>query len=280
MDATQSRLNWLTRRRTLAMTLTLIAVAITAALVQYVDDRLGDTSTTTGWTLLASTASLYLLGIRKRHPYRRLGPVAGWLQWHVYTGTFASVVFLMHIGWPVQGWFESTLAAMFCFVAMTGVALGILSRTTPKKLAAIKQDYRLEQIPQLQLVLAREAHQIAIDSVAIGEGATLTEYYQRRLLPYFHQPRSCLYNLLPNGIKRRRLVHELKGLDRYLADQGRQKSLGLLEIVQAKDDLDYHAALQSRLRLMMALHVALTWALALMIAVHVVLVYRFQGTLQ
>ncbi len=75
------------------------------------------------------------------------------------------------------------------------------------------------------------------------------------------------------------MLRELTDLDRYLAEQGLQSRQQLATMVQAKDDLDYHYALQTRLRLMFAMHTALTWTLAILIAVHVVLVYRFQGTL-
>lgn len=279
MDATQGRLTSLRRRRILSLTFTLSAVAATALAVQACSNQLGDTSTLTGWTLLVATAGLYLLSLRKRLPQYRLGPVAGWLQMHAYMGSFASVVFLMHIGWPIRGWFEWLLAASFVFVAGTGILLAAMSRSLPKKLAAIKQDYRLEQIPQLQASLAHNAHQLALSSVGAGEGATLAEFYQRRLLPYLHNPRSALYRLLPNGFTRRQLLRELSDLDRYLADKNLANRQQMGAIIQSKDDLDYHFALQTRLRWMFAFHVALTWSLVLMIAVHVVLVYRFQGAL-
>ena len=83
--------------------------------------------------------------------------------------------------------------------------------------------------------------------------------------------------MIPTGYTRRQLLRELNDLDRYLAYQGLQSRQQLTTMVQTKDDLDYHHALQTRLRMMFAMHIALTWSLAVMIAVHVVLVYRFQG---
>jgi hypothetical protein len=269
----------LRQRRLLAMTLTLLAVALTALAVQWTRNRLGDESTLTGWTLLASTAGLYLLTARKRMIARRLGPVAAWLQLHMYMGTFASVVFLMHIGLPIRGIFEVWLASCFVIVAVSGIALGFMSRSMPKKLAAIESDYLLEQIPALQFSVARDAHQVALASASLGEGATLAEFYQRRLLPFFQAPRSLVYRLVPNGITRRQLLRELNDLDRYLAERGTESRQRLVTMVKSKDDLDYHMALQTRLRMLFVCHVSLTWALALMIGVHVVLVYRFQGSM-
>lgn len=267
------------QRRLLAMTLTLLAVGITASTVQWARNRLGDESTLTGWTLLVATAGLYLLTARKRMIARRLGPVAAWLQIHMYMGTFASVVFLMHIGWPIRGVFETWLASCFAIVAVSGIVLGAMSRSTPRKLAAIEKDYLLEQIPALQFVVASDAHQVALASASLGEGATLAEFYQRRLLPFFQNPRSMLYRFVPNGITRRQLLRELNDLDRYLAENGTESRQRLVTMVKSKDDLDYHMALQTRLRMLVVGHVALTWALALLIGVHVVLVYRFQGSM-
>ena len=266
-------------RRTLSLTLTLLAVGLTATAVQAVRDRLGDTATTTGWTLLTATAGLYLLSLRKQLSHARWGYVASWLQVHVYLGTFASIVFLMHVGWPVRGWFEIALASCFAIVAASGIGLGLLSRQTPRKLAALAIDHRPEAIPSLRAHIAREAHAVALGSATLGEGATLAEYYQRRLLPFFQAPRSWMYHWLPSGIERRRLLRELDDLERYLAEAGSARRAQLAVMVVSKDDLDYQYALQTRLRMCYALHMALTWALALMVGVHVVLVYRFQGAL-
>ncbi len=266
-------------KRLMAATVTLCAVVATVFAVDWTRRRLGDESTLTGWTLLIATGGLYLLTVRKRLIRHPLGPVSFWLQMHIYMGTFASIIFLMHIGWPVRGLFESLLAACFAIVAGSGILLGFLSRSTPRKLAAIERDFPLERIPVLQSAVARDAHQIALDSSNFGEGATLAEFYQRRLLPFFQLPRSLPYRLIPNGVKRRLLLRELNDLDRYLAQQGIASRQALVAMVKAKDDLDYHQALQFRLRLMVAFHISLTWTLALMIGVHVVLVYRFSGAL-
>lgn len=266
-------------RRWLATCVTLIAVAITLSMLKRTDESLGDTSTLTGWTLLFSTCGLYLLGLRKRWIALRCGPVAAWMQMHVYLGTFACAVFLMHIGWPVRGLFEGILAATFVVISLSGMGLALLSRLTPRWLAAISQDYRLERIPSLQARLAANAHRVAIESAQLGEGATLSEYYQRRLLPFFQSPRSLLYILSPGGRRRRQLLRELDDLDRYLDAGGVENREELAAMVREKDNLDYHRALQTRLRWLFSLHVALTWALALMITVHVILVYKFQAVL-
>ena len=252
--------------------------ALTALGADMVSRRLGNPSTFTGLILLLATASLYLLE-RKQNIRRQWGPVASWLQVHMYVGTFACCVGWMHVQWPIRGPFEQCLAACYACVALSGLGLAVLSRWTPRRLASIALDYPLEQIPALQLAVAEDAHRVAIASSQTGEGATLAEYYRLRLLPFFRMPRGWLYRLLPTGSKRRQLLRELEALDRYLATAGIDRRRQLSLMVQSKDDLDYHAALQRRLRLLLAIHVALTWSLAIMIVVHVVLVMRFSGAL-
>jgi|LakMenEpi03Aug12_release.lakeMendotaPanAssembly.Ray.scaffolds.fasta_scaffold01613_25 hypothetical protein len=269
----------LTRKRMRLLAVTMAAVALTALAVDWISRRLGDESTFTGIVLLLATSSLYLLSIRKRMVTYRVGPVAAWLQWHVYAGTFTSLVFLMHIRWPVRGPFELCLASCFIFVAVSGFALGVLSRLTPLRLSALRQEHALEQIPALQYAVAEQAHRVALGSTKLGEGATLSEYYQRRLLPYFQTQRSWLYRLLPTGGRRRQLLLELADLDRYLASSGLDCRHQLSTMVQSKDDLDYQLALQSRLRWLFKVHVALTWSLVILIAVHVALVLGFSGKL-
>lgn len=269
----------LASKRLAASLATLFAVCLTVGGIVYADRNLGDSSMVSGWSLLAGTIGLYLLSLRKKFAGRRLGRVAVWMQMHIYMGTFASAVFLMHIGWPVRGVFEQCLAGVFCFVAVTGVLLTYLSRTTPKRLAAISQDQHLDRIPALIQCVAADAHQAALQSTTHGEGATLAEYYQRRLLPYFRTPRSIAFCLVPSGVRRRQLLRELDDLDRYLGDAGKSSRSGLTIAVKAKDDLDYQFALQYRLRLFFVFHISLTWSLAILVAVHVVLVLRFQGAM-
>lgn len=279
MAAIQSRVTFLRLRRGVAMIFTLLAVWITWILLESVRRSLGDPAMTTGWTLLASTLGLYGLGLRKRLRPRSLGNVAAWLQVHTYLGIFALVIFCWHVGWPVRGLFEGALASVFLFIAVSGGVLIWYSRRIPKQLAALKCDYRLEDIACLHAELATAAHNVAIESSDAGSGATLAEYYQRRLIRFFHAPRSLFYRWVPTGVKRRQLLCELDDLDRYLNVEGCAYRRQLSALVIKKDDTDFHRALQLRLRFLVTAHVALTWSLLLLIVVHVVLVLRFQGAM-
>lgn len=279
MVAIQSRLNFFRTRRLLACTATLFAVAITMLALERVSQWLGDPAMTSGWTLMTSTLGLYGLGLRKRMISRPLGRVAGWLQVHTYLGLFALCVFFLHVGVPVRGRFEVALAAMFLFISVSGGVLMWYSRRVPKLLSSVKRDIRFEDIPQMQSQMADEAHQAVLLSAESAAGATLADYYQRRLLRYFHSPRSWIYRLVPTGHKRRQLLRELDDLDRYLDEKSLPFRQKLSALVISKDDTDFHRAMQQRLRWLITCHVAFTWSLLVMIALHVVLVMRFQGAM-
>ena len=279
MVAIEGRLASLRWRRAAAVALTITVGIVAWAALDAVRRSLGDVAVASGWTLLASTLGLYGLAARKRSHRSALGPVAAWLQVHTYLGCFALLMFFCHVRWPIRGAFEFALAAMFLFISLSGIVLIYLSRRIPKQLAAVKVDYRLEDIPAVQADWATEAHSVALRSSGTGSGATLAEFYQRRLLAFFHSRRSFGYRCMPTGSTRRQLLRELEDLDRYLDAGGKELRQRLAELVVAKDDTDFHQALQLRLRWWVIGHVALTWSVLLMIAVHVVLVLRFQGTL-
>lgn len=279
MVAIQGRLTFLRLRRLVASAVTLVVATIMWLLLEQVRRNLGDAAMASGWALLISVVALYALGMRKRWYRPWLGPVAAWLQFHTYTGVFAFIVFCMHVGWPVRGIFEIALAATFVFISASGGWLLWQSRRVPRLLSAIGRDYRFEDIPIVQSELAAEAHRLVLQSTRSSAGATIAEYYERRLLGFFHSRRSWLFRCLPTGVKRRQLLRELTDLNRYLDSQSLGFGQQLAELVVRKDDTDFHRALQSRLRFLVACHVALTWSLLLMIVVHVVLVLRFQGAM-
>ena len=52
---------------------------------------------------------------------------------------------------------------------------------------------------------------------------------------------------------------------------------GFIKLIQAKDSLDYHRAMQGLLKGWLFVHIPLTYAMLVFIFVHVVLVHAFRG---
>ncbi|MFO1065303.1 MAG: hypothetical protein U0892_15665 [Pirellulales bacterium] len=281
MASIQGRIVSFQARRLFSLTITAAVICTAAAAFVWIETSMYDKAIASGWTLLVSTAGLYGLSLRKRWAGGRRIPMAAWLQFHSYLGTFALAAFCLHVRWPIRGQFELALGAMFLFVSLSGIFLLVLSRRMPRLLSAVKSDARLEDIPRLRAELGDRVHDhLALDASQLGEGAALAELYEHRLLKFFHSPRSLWYRTFPNGHTRRRLLRDLEDMDRYLDPQGRSTRQVFSELVIRKDDLDFHQAIQRRLRNLVTLHTAFTWSLILMIAVHVVLALEFQGAMR
>jgi hypothetical protein len=76
---------------------------------------------------------------------------------------------------------------------------------------------------------------------------------------------------------RKRLLAELTGATRYLSDDERKTAEELFALVRRRDDLDYHEALQWRLRAWLFVHIALTYPLLTAAALHAWLAHVFYG---
>jgi hypothetical protein len=76
---------------------------------------------------------------------------------------------------------------------------------------------------------------------------------------------------------RKRLFVELGEVSRYLSDAERETSEKLFALVRRRDDLDYHEALQWRLKMWLFLHIGLSYPLLLLGCVHGWLAHLFGG---
>ena len=130
--------------------------------------------------------------------------------------------------------------------------------------------------PALRLQLAHEARQTAMGT--LGGTEVIPRFYLNQLLPFFEKPRGLRYALFPSGRRKRQLLGELQGLERYLSVDQRPVGRRLASIVQKKDDLDYHHALQGRLKLWLFLHIGFTYSLVAISVLHGILVHAFSGS--
>lgn len=265
------------RRRIRHLLLFVIVLSLLALLVWSQHQSLGDTGFSTGYLLLSAVTFLSLYGLRKRLSFLRgLGSSSTWMQLHIYVALGAVAVFLMHIGFRIpQGRLEQVLAILFVGVSGSGVWGLYITRVYPRRLTATKQEYVFERIPIERLVLVQQAQAVAIATASHSE--TLGHFFHDKLLPFFLQRRSIWYLAFPNGRLRRSLLAELKSLDRYLAPPLRSSAMTLGRLVQKKDDMDFHFALQGQLKLWLFLHIALTYSLIVMALIHTVLAHAFDG---
>lgn len=257
-----------------------MGLSLGLSLVWLQHNSLGDTGFSTGYALLGAVIFLALYGLRKRMSMLRfLGSSSAWLHLHIYIALGAIAFFLVHIGFRIpQGPLEQLLAVFFMAVSSSGVYGLYITRAYPKRLTATQQEYIFERIPVERRALMLEAKQIVLQ--ASEKSDTLTDFYTVRLLPFFTQSRSLWYLAFPNGRLRRNLMQDLRKLDRYLAPELRPLAMSLGRLVQKKDDMDFHFALQGKLKLWLFFHIGCTYALLVLAALHTVLAHAFDGGLR
>ena len=255
----------------------LVLLAIACAMVWVQHSQLTDTGFTTGYALLIAIGILASYSLKKRLSFLRfLGTSSGWLHFHVYLATGTVVFFLTHIGFRMpQGILEQILAVLFMSVSCSGFVGLYITRSYPRKLAATKQEYLFESIPVERMKVMLHAESIVLTNS--HNSTTLGDFYRDRLLPFFALPRSVWYLAFPNGRLRRTLMLELRNLDRYLPTDQRPAAQALGRLIQNKDDIDFHFALQGQLKLWLFFHIGCTVALIGVALIHTVLVHLFDG---
>lgn len=268
-----------TRRRRRNLSLTLVGLGILAVIVAAQNQILVRSSFTTGYLLLGCLVFLAAFNLRKKLPFLpMIGSAAFWMQLHIYVGLSTFAIFGFHLAWHVpNGMFEIFLAILYLTVAGSGVYGLYATRVLPKRLTAMPEEVIFERIPWLRTEIAHQAKTIVS---AAGESTeVLAKFYANRLARYFERPRNFAYLVNPTGRVRRQLVAEIEELDRFLAVDQRNVSRGLKELVKRKDDLDYHQAVQGRLKVWLFVHIGLTYSLLAVSFLHMVLVHAFSGGL-
>lgn len=262
-------------RRMLALTFTTLMVTIWFLIAQWESMRLGAPAFFTGGTVLACLCLLILIGLRRRIPVLPLGTVSTWTQVHLYVGIFTTAVYLMHVPAVVAGGvFECCLSLLFLLVSVSGFYGLYASRTMPKRLTAVEGQYSFDQIGWHRSQLANAAVS-TIEKHQSPAGEVLALFFKTYLKPFFQTRPSLAYVIVPSGLRRRRLLGDLKELDRYLEDDGRRVAGQLAALVRRRDDLDYQFALQLRLRLWLVIHGVFSVVLLGASVVHAVLAIRF-----
>ena len=257
--------------------LTISGLGVLALIVYWLDQNLQHSSFFTGYLLMGSVLFLAAFNLRKKLTFLpAIGSASMWMQFHIYVGWSTFVVFGFHVGWAVpNGIFESALAFLYLFVALSGVYGLYITRVLPKRLAGLNEEVIYERIPGFRIKLARQVRELVLKACESTD--ILAKLYANELAAFFERPRGLAYMVSPNGRRRRTLISEINNLDRYLAPDQRKVSHKLKALVQKKDDLDYHAAVQGRLKLWLFLHVGMTYSLVLVGLLHGVMAMAFGG---
>lgn len=274
-----SQLNHFSRRRVRNVALTVLVVALLYGVVVWMERSLLHSSFFTGYVLIGSLFLLAAFGMRKRIPMiAGIGTASFWMQMHIYVGLGSFALFAMHVGLRIpDGMFESTLAVLYFVVFFSGLYGIWATRTIPRKLTSVGEEVIFERIPMFKRNLARRAHTVVMESCE--STPVLARFYANRLSKFFECRRGLAYMLVPSGRTRRQLIAEIEELDRFLAQKDRHISRELAIMVRKKDDLDYHSAMQGRLKMWLFVHIAITYSLLIFSVVHGILAHAYGGGL-
>lgn len=256
-----------------------IAVAsfICLGLQRYVSQRLGNESFASGYTLLAVIIVLMMLGVRKRLPGANLGSVTIWQTTHHYLGVFCLIAYCSHAGILASGWLESTLAALFWFILITGFTSWYVNRSSPRLLRAAGLAILRSDIPEARIQVAEKAYAIALAAAGSSNAFVIADYYQATLSKFFSTPRSIWYRIFPTGKHRRDLQYQLGELTRYLDQNGIELQSEMMSLIQRRDDLDFQSAIHNRIRFFATLHTVLLGAFIVFTAGHVVVAHVYSS---
>ncbi len=265
------------QRRLIGIGLLIVSLLGFAWFLQYQRDHLQNDSFTSGYVLIAAVFFLASYNLRKKLPFLpALGSSRVWMQIHIYVGFGSIAVFAMHMGLKFpNGLLETILASLFSVVALSGIYGLYVTRTVPKKLTHLNDEAIFEEIPRQRFELTRQVHEL-MNSI-VEQSETLARFYANRLAPFFEQPRPLAYFVRPSARQSRKLQQEIQQLDRYLNHDQRQVGDQLVKLVQRKDNLDYHRAMQGRLKYWLFLHIGLTYSLLIVSVVHGVMAHAFHG---
>jgi len=267
------------RRRIRNTLATLVIVVLLGLILSAQEASLQRSAFTSGYILLPAVLFLASYNLRKKLPFLPLGNSSSWMQLHIYIGWGTIAIFLMHVGFRLpSGRLECMLATLYSIVAGSGIYGLYMTRTIPRKLTAIRQEVIFEQIPAIRRQVSVQARALVLASSS--DSPLFAEMYQNRLSRFFETPRSPWYYLHPNGQLRRKLIAELEDMNRYLSQSQRAVSQQLAALVYRKDDVDYHHALQGRLKVWLFAHVGFTYSLVAVSLLHAVLAHAFHGAMR
>ncbi len=266
------------QRRRISTTLTLFAVLVMLGIVWIKKGQLADISLLTGGTLLCCVLLLALFGMRRRLPILPLGSASTWSQVHIYMGFFTAGVYWMHVPKLIgTGIFEGMLSIVFLLVTISGFYGLYASRTLPKRLTAVEGQNRFDRVEWHRGQIADQAKKLREELSMHAGVPVLGSFYTQHLSPFFNSRPPLSYVLIPTGGRRRRLLSDLKDLERYVENDGRSTADRFAALVRRRDDLDYQFALQLRLRLWVAFHSILTVALVVGGLAHSFIAFRNLG---
>lgn len=230
----------------------------------------------TGTLLYLLVVALALFNARKKLPFLPLTRASTWLQFHVYVGWLAVLVFFLHAGfhWP-HGRLTQVLALVFMFVAISGAVGLALTRWLPGRLTRSGEPLTYERIPEIRGEIRARVEALITAADRESESSTLGDFYVNHLLEYVNWRPGILATPFGDQPMHREIVGTLASLDRYFNPRERELATQLKEWIDAKRNLDNQLVGQRLLKLWLFLHIPASCSLILLGLVHGIIALRY-----
>lgn len=229
------------------------------------------------------------LGIRKRYPIWRIGRAQTWMRGHLWLGSLAFPIILLHAGFHFGGWLTSLLMLLLILVTASGLVGAYLQHTLPMRLmreVAFETIYdQVDHIRGRLVVEAEERVQGVAEHLApgLGAGATVVLTYigaipeintelEKFTETFEKQIRPWLENKDRKSILRHReqSVQLFEELHRMLPEGAWKTVDALEEICEEKRQLDRQVVLHRMLHAWLLCHIPLSVALIVLGFVHAI----------
>lgn len=263
----------------LLATLLLATAALWAATRFGLDQRLGGTHLSvrwlTGYVGLASIIGAMLYLLRKQVYKRRRGPLRYWRLAHVYLGSIALVVLLVHGGWRTGGLLTSALMVAFDLTILSGAAGALIYLLAPRLLTKIEgEPLLLDDLLMRRDELRNDLSRIKTDDEKLKQ--LLKHEIPRRLLTL-----RCLFSQYTGQVELKALLKEARaefGKEAERLKLSAESRRVLDDAVAAAATLKRVEALiylHKLLKLWIAPHVVSTSVMLVLMAAHIFQVFCF-----
>lgn len=199
------------------------------------------------------------------------------MQFHIYIGLLAAIVFLLHVGWEMpQGLLKRALYLLFLAEVLSGLLGLMITRMLPPCLARNGSVLYPEIISKQQIIFS-EIESLVEQSLNQTQSTTIADFFQQRLLGFLLKPRYFWHHIIQSKKTIHKLQNDIANLQRYLNDDEQQIINQIENLVIEKDRLDYQYAGQTLLKRWLFVHIPLSYGLLLFVLLHLALVYAYIG---
>jgi len=217
--------------------------------------------------------AMLLYSLRKLFPRAHyLGPVSGWLRFHIICGIFGPILIILHGGFAAPTGLVAIAYWCMILVALSGAFGRYLFGHFPKTEAGLQMDleHAREELTSLRAQLVAETE--GADATAIGEAVTIAREFDRKA--------SSLVGLFALDKEARQRARAIKvallraDLPKDVHKRAKATLLGQLKL---KKSLEAWTVSRQLFRYWHLFHLPLAQAMYIIIGIHIVVAVLFGG---